>query len=409
MKRTFIILAAVSVLSCLASCSRKINTPEPASVVSHAFSIEAQLQELEQDADVKGVLGSFVSASWTEGDELSVVNLTTGKVLAGTLKADKGGNVSTFSGTVGGTITAGDRISLFYPAIENQSGNEIDFGTRTISIAAQDRSSGVPLVATGEFTAESATGEYSGVKLNFRYGISYLKMNLANLPCIDGGCKASKVTLRNMSTDVTYSIDGTKKEFVISTPEERASKGVIEVTGPFNISGNGVLMFSVAVAPADSASNRLVEVSVDGDGEYSAPITSAKLGYHRYYNTVASKFEKTGVAGVDEYGAYYLSGEVLDSYEQYASTLITGTESGERDFTIARRASGAFWSIKGIPESIEAGDSFTARFFSYKVNGFPQEPIEGAKVYRITEDGDFSKLWITAHNGESDYLFIIRK
>jgi len=409
MKRTYIILAAVSVLFSLISCSRKINTPEPVPVTNHSFCIEARLPELGQDADVKGVLGSFVSASWTEGDELSVVNLTTGKVLAGTLKADKGGTVSTFSGTVGGTITAGDRISLFYPAIENQSGNETDFVDRTISVAAQDRSSGVPLVATGEFIAGSATGEYSGMKLNFRYGVSYLKMNLANLPCVTGGCKASKVTLRNMSTDVTYTIDGTDKEFVISTPEERASEGVIEVTGPFDISENGILMLSVAVVPADSVSNRFVEVSVDGDGEYSAPLTSAKLSYNRYYNTVAGKFEKTGIAGVDAYGAYYLSGEVLDSYDQYGSSIITGTGVGERDFALVHNASGIFWSIKGLPESVKEGDCFTARFISNKVSGFPEEPIEGAKVVRISEDGDFSKLWITAHSDDADYLFIIRK
>ncbi len=409
MKRTSIIFVAVSVLLYVISCTREVNTSEPGPVLNHAFSIDALLPELEQGVEGRGTFGSFVSASWSEGDELSVVNITTGKVLAGTLTADRGGTVSTFSGTVRGIINAGDRISLFYPAIENQSEDEFDFVDRTISIAAQDRSSGVPLVATGTFTAGTAVGEYSGIKLNFEYGVSYLKINLANLPCISGGCEASKVTLRNISTQVTYSIDSTNSGFVISTPEERTAKGLIEVTGPFEINENGILMMSVAVVPADSALNRVVEVSVDGDGEYSAPLTPAKLNCNRYYNVVSSKFEKTGIAGVDAYGAYCLSGETLDGYEQYGSSVITGTEAGERDFTLVHNASGIFWSIKGLPESAEEWDCFTARFISNGVSGYPYEPIEGAKVVRITEDGDFSKLWITAHDGVSDYLFIIRR
>jgi len=409
MKRIFIILTAVSALSCFVSCSKKSVTPEPAPVTTHSFSIEAQLMELGQDADVKGSLDSFISASWTEGDQLSVVNLTTGKVLSGTLKADRDGTVSTFSGTVGGTITKGDQISLFYPAIENQSGNEIDFGSRTISVAAQDKSSGVTLVATGEFTAESATGKYSGLKIIFQYGISYLKMNLANLPCKQGGCVASKILLRNISTNVTYSIDDTKKEFIISTSEERKAKGVIEVIGPFNISENGVLMFPVAVVPADNSETRMVVVTIEGDGEYSAPITSAELSHNRYYNTIASKFEKTGIAGVDAYGAYLITGEVLSRNVQYESSIISGVEAGEMDFSIVHNPTGAFWSIKGLPESINEGDSFTARFLSNKVTGIPNNPIEGAKVQKITKDGDYSKVWVTAHNDDADYLFIIRK
>jgi len=407
MKRTLTILAAVSVLSCLVSCNRKINTPEPAPVINHVFNIEARLPELSQDADVKGSLGSFISASWTEGDELSVINLSTGKVLSGTLSADRSGTVTSFSGSVGGTISQGDRISLFYPAIENQSGHEIDFTDHTVSIAVQEKDSGVPLVAVGYFTANSVSGEFSRMTLNFEYGISYLKLNLADLP--EGG-EASKVTLRNFSNSVTFSIDSEKKEFVISTPEEKASKGEIELTGPFSISEKGALMVSVAVAAADSASNRLVEVSVTDDGEYSSMMTSAALKCNKYYNTIASGFEKTGISGVDSYGAYSLNPDIaLDQYQPYGSTIISGTGAGEKDFTVIQNASGSFWTIKGVPVSAQEGDTFDARFLSNKVDGFPAGTIEGAKVFKIIEDGDFSKLWVTAHSDDSDYLFIIRK
>lgn len=408
MKLHLTLLTALSVLCCFVSCSRKADTPAP--VLSHDFRIEACLPELGQDADVKGSLESFISASWTAGDELSVVNLTTGKVLAGTLAAAGSGSVTTFSGSVTGSIHTGDRISLIYPAIENASGNEIDFVNRTVSVAAQDKSSGVPLVADGTFTASSVSGVFSDMTLNFEYGVSYLKLNLANLPAVSGGCEASKITVRNVSNCVTYSIDAEKEEFVISTPAEKAFKGSIELTGPFSVSENGTLMVCMAVAAADTSSGRMVEVSITEDGDYSSSMTSAELKYNRYYNTIASRFEKTGIYGVESYGVYDLaSGAVLDQYQTYGSTIISGTEAGEKDFTVVQNTTGSFWTIKGLPASAQVGDTFTARFLSNKVEGFPTESIEGAKVFRITEDGDFSKLWVTAHTDYSDYLFIIRK
>ncbi|GEM_PF-3183040 len=407
MKRIFTFGAAVFVLSCFVSCDKKDDTSESGPLFTHSFSIEAQLPELEQEVDVRGSLGSFVSASWTKGDKLSVVNLSTGKVLSGTLQADASGTVVPFSGTVVGTIASGDRISLFYPAIENLEGKEIGFTPKTISVASQSKSSGVPLVATSTFTAESASGEFSNKKLYFDYGISYLKLNLANLP---ESSTVSKVTLRNFSNSVTYSIDTTNKEFVISTDEEKAAKGLIELTGPFDISDKGALSVRLAVVAADNTPNRMVEVSVTDDGEYSSTFSSDKLVNNKYYNTIVSTFEKTGLAGVDAYGVYCLSSnQVIDQYVGHSSTMILGTEGDEKDFTVIQSTSSSFWTIKGLPATAQEGDSFTARFLSNKVEGFPSGNMEGAKVFRVVEDGAFSKLWVTAHKDDSDYLFIIRK
>ena len=118
MKRT-VILLSLSLM--LLSCSKEEN----AKIASGNFdlSLKAELPEMKlvenMDANVENTKASTqytVRIKWAAGDKLSVINLTTGKILGGWLTADNSGTVTSFSGSLNGTISNGDMIAYLYPA-----------------------------------------------------------------------------------------------------------------------------------------------------------------------------------------------------------------------------------------------------------------------------------------------------
>ena len=383
------------------SCNR-VEEQAYSPINEHTFSVTANLPEIEQETETKGYLGSFISANWTINDKVSVVNLTNGKILGGSLVADRSGISAKFSGTVTGSINTGDVISLVYPSFDNTE--ETDFGTRSISIAEQSAAANVPLAAYSTFTAQDSDGTFSDIDLNFYYIISYLKINMANLPA---SATVPKVTLRNIPDELTLSINDNGDGFDAATDEEKAAAGMINVTGPFTTSPGGALIFSVGIMPSDASTIRSVLVSTDSYGDFLSPLTSAQLKSHKYYNTVVSQFEKVSLAGQKQYGIYDLnSSSVIDSYDEFASNVITGIEDNEADFTLLNMSSLGFWTLKGIPSNATEGTTFTARIYANGIINFPKNTVlENAKVSLVEPDGEYSKIWVKA----GDNVFIVRK
>lgn len=394
--------APVLSLALIMSCSRKDEKVE-APVLEHAFSINAELPVLQQSDDaVKGSLASFISATWNNGDKVSVVNLSEGKILGGQLTTNDSGTNARFSGNISGTIGNGDVLALFYPAFTNTS--EEDFGTaRKIDISSQNASDeNVALYTYGLFTG-TGSGTITNQTVSFTYSVSYLKLNMANLPA---GSAISKISLKNIPSMFTVLINDSKTDFVIATDVEKAAKGVIDITGPVTVSQAGTIAVRAGVMPSDAASDRCILVTVDGDGDYASPLTGAALLSHKYYNTIASGFDKINIAGKNSFGVYdMVNGTVVDEYAEFTSTLISGTESGESDFSIVNTSTNTYWTLKGIPSEAASGSTFSARLFQYGVSDFPEGTIDGAKVKLMESDGDFSKMWIKA----GDYVFIVRK
>lgn len=377
----------------LFSCSR-MEEQRQIQGQQHAFSVNAKLPEIEQEPDTRGYLGSFISASWNEGDKISVVNLTTGKILGGYLSPDKAGSQATISGTVTGTISNGDEISLFYPSFENEE--ETEFTNRNVSLANQSKTSNVPLVAYSTFTASSDNGEFSDISLNFYYILSYLKINMANLPA---EAAVSKISLHNIPNQLSLSINDTKDGFDVATDDEKAAKGRIELSGPFTTSASGALAVAVGVMPSDESAIRSIIVTADASGDYYSPLTAAKLQSHEYYNTIASQFELIGLPGQQEYGIYNMeSSAVIDRYEDFTSTVITGLENDESDFTLLNSSASSFWTLKGIPSDAAEGTTFTARVYTNEVDYPSNTILENAKICTTETDGDFTKLWVKAGN-----------
>lgn len=398
MRTTKLIIASLSALIIAVCCTKE--KEEAKAVYSHSFTVEAELPGIEQEPDSKGYLGSYISATWTEGDKVSVVNLSTGKILGGNLIADKSGTRTTFSGTVNGTISKGNIIALFHPSFEKEQ--ETDFGAVKMDISNQNPSTGVPLVAYGAFTADSASGTISGLKLDFYYMLSYLKINMSSLPA---SSNVSKVVLRNIPSEFTIEIDSVRTGFKVATPEEKTANGKITVNGACQTSESGTMAIAVGVMPSAKAA-RTILATVDDEGDFLAPLTSAELSSHKYYNTIASLFEKVGLSGISDYGVYNTnSGTILDRYDEFRSTVIVGQENGKTDFSLLDIGNGCYWTISGVPADVAEGTEFTADIKAYGISGLAKPFASETRVMMEEKDEDGTKLWLKA----SPYLFIIRK
>jgi len=394
-------LAYLAILSLSISCVRTEEI-ENAPKFEHEFSVQAELPEIEQDPDTKAYLGSYIGATWTEGDKVSVVNLTTGKILGGSLSSNSGGTRTTLSGTVSGTIAKNDKLALFYPSFGVSQ--ETEFGpSQNFNLASQERESGVPLVAYSIFTSQNSTGKISGLNLSFYYAMSFLKINMANLPA---NGNISQLKIQNIPVEFSMSIKGSKDEFEIATDAEKTALGVIQINGDYKTSPSGTLAIAIGVMPSDYSSDRRVIVSVESYGDYISPLAAAKLNSHEYYNTIASKFEKFQLAGKSGYGIYDIStGMTLHEYEELGDNVVVGTENGENDFSLVNTSSNQYWTIKGIPEDAKLGSTFESRHYSYGIEGYPEKSTDNATVLYTEDEGEFLKMWVKA----GDCVYIIRK
>jgi len=398
MKKTYLLGLMLVIL--LPSCSRKDEQIEISAVLQHKFDIQAELPSVEQDNQTKGYLGSFVSANWSKGDEVSVVNLTKGSVLGGTLSANSNGNTSSFSGTVTGKIERNDALALLYPSLKNAQ--EQQFSPFNFDISSQSATSQVKLLAYSTFTASEVTGSFAGLSLRFQYLLSYLKLNMNNLPPYSS---VEKVVIKNVPSSMTVSINDTKNGFTAGTNDERKGLSRITVSGDNHISQNGTLYIPLAVMPSDSCSYRTVVVTVANNGNFSTPFTDASFSDNNYYNTIVGNFEQITTAESSEYGAYLMDGTVLDTYDIRYDELTCGTEGSEKDFTIFNPTESAYWTLKGIPSDAGEQDVFTARFYSYGIPGIRTQNLPDAKIVQVEKEGQSTKMWIKAEN----YLFVVRK
>ena len=168
-------------LLALSACAGK--GPEVIVSGSRELTLRAELPEMSvlgdvQDEATKASTHYTIRINWTEGDRLSVINLTTGKILGGGLAAAESGPVTTFSGTVSGTIREGDRIAYLYPSQNN--GSEMDFTSIHVDMSTQDgTTAGVPLCVYSTATAEGAT--FDDASISFSFLMSYIMSDVVSV------------------------------------------------------------------------------------------------------------------------------------------------------------------------------------------------------------------------------------
>ena len=227
-----LLIASAAITACTNEDSGIIDNAQPAQEqgpqvytlnISASKGGDATTRALDLDGTGK------LTASWTDGDELTVINLTKSYTpLSGTLTASNAsGSTATFSGTLSGTIAVGDKLILKYQEHEyfgsdfkSQDGTlkgtngaeKYDCANAIVTVASVDGSGNITI-------SESAA--------SFTTHTAMLKLTLQ-----DGSSNALN------ATSLTISVDGIGELLTFSSIDADASTA----------NGDGILYFAMPSA-----------------------------------------------------------------------------------------------------------------------------------------------------------------
>ena len=249
--------------------------------------------------------GTKLVAKWAAGDELTVINVTSGTPLGGTLTASNvsaDGKTCTFSGTLTGTIEVGNQLALHYHATSDTQVGTLE------SAAASDQANAIVTVAS----AHEGNITISESEASFNTTTAVLKLTLK-----DGSANALNATSLKMTVD---GVD-------IFTASPTAAT--------YTANGNGVLYF--AVPRQMEAADKIVVVksgghpteellntwmtnlntydvtftATVGSDTYTATKTGYKLAGGKYYATELTMAKLTNLSSISGTEYTVQDGEVL--------------------------------------------------------------------------------------------------
>lgn len=281
LKAIALAMAFMAAFSCTEAPLTEKETLRTLAQGSFSFSLTGVLPELTEEKDSlagRAATQYTVRINWSKGDRLSVVNLTTGRLLGGHLAADAAGFSTTFSGTLQGTVNEGDRLAFLYPANESRE-EETAFDRFSVDFSQQPGTQGkVPLAVFSTLVADRTSFEKAS--LSFSYLMCYIMAGLSDIPA---SSPIETVTISGVTQSFDLAINGAKTGFDI-TPHP----GEILLTLNQKASAAGVKTVYVAI-PASAAVTRTIELNT-GATCFSTLFTSAALQNGKAYNTNVSGF-----------------------------------------------------------------------------------------------------------------------
>ena len=297
MRRIITIASEGALLLCL-GCAKSVSPivaegTFPASVMATLHEMPIEEPEL---ADTKAQTQYTVRIKWTAGDKLSVVNLTTGKLLGGNLSANETGFSSTFSGSLQGRVKNGDRIAYFYPASDNVA--EVPFPGFSVDMSAQKgTATAVPLCVYSIVTADA--NSFQNARISFDFFMSYIMLGMSDIPAT---AQIKAVTLTNVTDSFDVALNAGRTGFTL-TPHT----GDIVLTPGQAASATGVRTLYVAVPGSAATTERsiILETNVTS---FETSFTGAALKNGTAYNTNVVGFLKDDLSFEDSHvRAYCLS------------------------------------------------------------------------------------------------------
>lgn len=264
----FIILPAFS-------CTKEIH---PLETNVYEFSVNAQLSDFQSE-ETKATGENIIRLSWSKGDKISVVNITTNKVLGGSLSAVSSGYSSIFTGSLTGTIRKGDKLSFIYPC-QNYS-QEGDFAPIDIDYSIQTTKN-PNLAMVAYYTTESDANSFTDVSVKFAFQMSFLRINLSELPVLT---ELKEVRINGVNDKLTFSID---KDEIKATTTSKNGYIKCNASGVETDSRGSQTVF-IGVIETPKVESRSITV-VTPTSEYSAYFPAAALNKNKPYNTNANGF-----------------------------------------------------------------------------------------------------------------------
>ena len=299
MKRTHFVSSCALIILFATACQTteldiRTESPAVAEPCEISCTMSATMPEFKVggDPETKSSLESVVRVRWKKNDELSVINLTTGKQLGGCIKADNDGANSTFSPSgLHGTITAGDKlVFLLDDDPGRRSATEKDFEPFTMDYSSQKGNSNeVPIVVYANYTA-TENGSINAVNPEFNFLMGYVQLAVSALPA---STSVTELGIENLNTRCQFSISN--HEFV-TTPQN----GNITLSEAFtaNSKGTNTRYFSCFTSPAQGVA-RNAHINANSINHITAWLKAAlSAGY--YYQSVATGFTNENISFVDD-------------------------------------------------------------------------------------------------------------
>ena len=299
MRRTHFVSSCALIILFATACQTteldiRTESPAVAEPCEISCTMSATMPEFKVggDPETKSSLESVVRVKWKKNDELSVINLTTGKQLGGCIKADNDGANSTFSPSgLHGTITAGDKLVFL---LDNDPGRrsatEKDFEPFTMDYSSQKGNSNeVPIVVYANYTA-TENGTINAVNPEFNFLMGYVQLAVSALPA---STSVTELGIENLNTRCQFSISN--HEFV-TTPQN----GNITLSEAFtaNSKGTNTRYFSCFTSPAQGEA-RNAHIHANSINHITAWLKAAlSAGY--YYQSVATGFTNENISFVDD-------------------------------------------------------------------------------------------------------------
>ena len=322
MKKSIILLLAMvcTITACQESQVEEVRDIDNCS--SHHFCIETSFPSLDADnAETRSSIQPKITLKWSDGDLISVVNLTTGKNLLGNLVARVDDDQVYFEGDLSGSVRTGDKLAAIYPC-QNYSGisNITDIA---FDLSAQTCSSmnEVPFFAYSLFTCK--TVGVVNVESPFIIPVSFNQIAISN---IAPNTKIEYIELSNVGNSLLFNVNKTT-----GTLDLTSTTGKVRITPEAKYSGDDSSLFAYCALAESKASDRSIVVKALPN-IYTAEWAKSAMGTSKYYTSIASDFITT------EYKAFMVS---------EPSSLEVGAEGGKLIFNVS--SENKDWTVSSIP------------------------------------------------------------
>ena len=320
MKKSIILLLAMvcAITACQVEEVRDVDECS-----SHHFCIETSFPTIEADnVETKTSIQPRITLKWTDGDLISVINLTTGKNLLGDLVARVSDDQVYFEGELSGSVKTGDKLAAIYPSqnysgISNVTDISFDFSTQTCSSMQE-----VPFCAYSLFTCET-TGVIK-VESPFVIPVSFNQIAISN---IEPNTKIEYIELSNVGKNLSLKVNKSTGKLDLT-----ATSGKVRITPEAKQSGNdGSLFVYCALAESNASARSIVVKALPNI--YTAEWAQSAMSTSKYYTSIASDFTKV------EY-KYFMVSE--------PSSLEVGAEGGRLIFNVS--SDNKDWTASSIPD-----------------------------------------------------------
>lgn len=165
------LLMAGAAFAACSSNDDNIIEQQPANLGEQVYTLTINASKGDAATRALSLSGTSLVASWANGDELTVYNITQDAPLGGTLTASNAsGAIATFKGALTGSIDAGDGLKLSYhptaslSAFASQDGTlsgtngaeNYDQATATVTVKTVDGSGNITTTTDASFTTSTA-------------------------------------------------------------------------------------------------------------------------------------------------------------------------------------------------------------------------------------------------------------